>query len=327
VLLDSFSRQIKDLRISVTDRCNFKCFYCKSARGVNYVEREELLSFEEIERLAALLVKLGIRKIRLTGGEPLLRKDLEGLVSRLSGLSQLEDLALTTNAFNLDERAERFVKAGLKRVTISLDSLRADRFYDITRNQDFEKVMIGIETAKKMGLEPVKINCVVVRGVNEDEILDFARFARRRDLCVRFIEFMPIDEDERWSRSLVVPGEEILRVLTDEFNLVPIEGVDASATAKNFGFRDSPGSIGLITPVSNPFCGECSRLRLTADGKLRTCLFSIVEHDVRSLLREGASDEVLQRFLEETLHKKEEGHRISEAGFKAPSRTMSYIGG
>jgi cyclic pyranopterin phosphate synthase len=327
VLLDNFGRRIKDLRISVTDRCNFKCSYCKASRGVNYVERERLLSFEEIERLAGLLAELGIRKIRLTGGEPLLRNNLEGLVSRLAGLSQIEDLALTTNAFNLAERAVRFAEAGLNRVTISLDSLRPDRFYEITRNRDYDKVQAGIVAAKKAGLEPVKINCVIVRDVNEDEILDFAQFARQRALCVRFIEFMPIDEGDQWDRSRVVSGDEILQILTGEFSLVPIRGGDPSETAKAYSFQDSPGSIGLITPVSKPFCGECSRLRLTADGKLRTCLFSLVEYDVKSLLRQGATDEELQHFFREILLKKEEGHRIDQPDFEAPSRTMSYIGG
>ena len=327
MLLDSFGRQIKDLRISVTDRCNFKCFYCKSARGVNHVVREHLLTYEEIERLARVLVGLGIRKIRLTGGEPLLRKNLEGLVSRLSRLPQLEDLALTTNAYNLDERAGKLKRSGLKRVTVSLDSLRPERFYEITRNRDFKKVMAGINAAKIHGLEPVKINCVVVRGVNDDEILDFAEYAHEGELSVRFIEFMPIDEDEQWSRARVVTGDQILGVLTDRFELFPVGTLDPSATAKNYGFKDSSGSVGVITPVSRPFCGECSRLRLTADGKVRTCLFSLVEDDVKSLLRGSASDDDLEEFIRLTLLKKEEGHRINKPDFKAPPRTMSYIGG
>jgi cyclic pyranopterin phosphate synthase len=327
VLLDRFGRQIKDLRISVTDRCNFKCFYCKSAKGVHYVERKRLLTYEEIERLARLLVGLGIRKIRLTGGEPLLRRDLETLVSKLTSIPKLDDLALTTNAFNLSERAERFRFSGLKRVTISLDSLQPDRFHQITRKHDLEKVLSGIRAAKDCGLEPVKVNCVVVRGVNDDEILDFAAYARQNDLAVRFIEFMPLDEDEQWCRSKVVMGDEIFRVLTGRYSLVPLTATDPSSTARNYGFEDSPGAVGLITPVSNPFCGQCSRIRLTADGKVRTCLFSHVEYDAKSLLRRGASDDELEEFFRLTLQKKEEGHRINEPDFKAPARTMSYIGG
>lgn len=327
MLLDSLGRQIKDLRISVTDRCNFKCFYCKSARGVNYVEREHLLTFEEIEHFASVLVRLGIRKIRLTGGEPLLRKNLECLISRLSGLPELEDLAITTNAFNLSKRAGQLVRAGLGRVTVSLDSLRPDRFFEMTRYRDFENILEGIRSAKRAGLEPVKINCVVVRDVNDDEIVEFGRFALEEGLAVRFIEFMPIDEDEKWSFEQVVKGEEVLKTLIDEFELVPLESVDSSATAKNYGFKDSSGSVGVITPVSRPFCGECSRLRLTADGKLRTCLFSMVEHDVKALLRNEVSTDELEQFVREIVFRKEEGHRINEPDFKAPPRTMSYIGG
>ncbi len=327
MLLDSFGRQVRDLRISVTDRCNFKCFYCKSARGVDYVGREHLLSYEEIERIARVLLGLGVRKIRLTGGEPLLRKDLEVLVSRLSILPQLEDLALTTNAFNLDERVDKLARAGLNRVTISLDSLEPERFHGITGNSNFQKVLFGVQAAKAQGLEPVKVNCVVVRGINDNEIVDFAEFARQSDLAVRFIEFMPIDEDEQWSRGKVVTGDEILRVLVGRYELIPAEVVDTSATARSYGFRDSPGSVGVITPVSRPFCGECSRLRLTADGKIRNCLFSLQEYDVKSMLRGGASDGDLERFLQSTVLKKEQGHRINEPDFKAPPRTMSYIGG
>lgn len=327
MLLDSHGRQIKDLRVSVTDRCNFKCFYCKSARGVNYVERERLLTYEEIARLASLLVGLGIRKIRMTGGEPLLRKGLDGLVSVLAELPGLEDLALTTNAFNLDGRAKELARAGLNRVTISLDSLQPQRFFEITKNRDFDRVLNGVMAAKESGLSPVKLNCVVVRGINDDEILDFAEYARENQLSVRFIEFMPIDEDEQWSREKVVTGEEILKVLTRRFELVPVGTLDASVTAKNYRFKDSSGTIGIITPVSNPFCGECSRLRLTADGKIRTCLFSLVEYDVKSLLRGGASDDELETFLRQTILKKEEGHRIDEPDFTVPPRTMSYIGG
>lgn len=327
MLFDSFGRQFKDLRISVTDRCNFKCFYCKSARGVNYIERSHLLTYEEIERVARILVAQGIRKIRLTGGEPLLRKNLELLVSKLSQIDGLQDLALTTNAFNLHERAGELRRSGLQRITVSLDSLQPGRFYEITQSRSFEKVMAGIEAAKFHKLEPLKVNCVVVRGVNDDEILDFAEFARRSQISLRFIEFMPIDEDEQWNREKVVTGDQILEVIADRYELVPIETVDSSVTARSYQFQDSSGSVGVISPVSEPFCGECSRLRLTADGKFRLCLFSGREYDVKALLRESSSDEELEEFFRATLLKKEKGHRINEPDFKAPSRTMSYIGG
>ena len=327
MLQDSFGRQIKDLRISVTDRCNYKCFYCKSAKGVDYVERDDLLTYEEIERLARVVVGMGIRKIRLTGGEPLLRKKLENLVSGLAKIPQLKDLALTTNAFNLSDRAEQLARSGLNRVTVSLDSLQPERFHEITRKRDIENVLSGIRSAKRWGLEPIKVNCVIVRGVNDDEILDFAEFARENSLSVRFIEFMPIDEDEQWSLSNVVTGEEILQVLNSSYKLVALGNVEASATARNYKFVDAAGSVGVITPVSSPFCGACSRLRLTADGKIRTCLFSMVEYDVRSLLRGEASNDDLAEFIRQTVRQKEKGHRINEPDFKAPPRKMSYIGG
>ena len=327
MLRDSFGRQIRDLRVSVTDRCNFKCFYCKSAKGVNYVKRDRLLTYEEITKAARILVGLGVQKIRLTGGEPLLRRRLENLVASLAPIPGLEDLALTTNGFNLVERAASLKSSGLRRVTVSLDSLRAERFLEITKRREFDKVVEGIKVAKAAGLQPVKVNCVVVRGVNDDEVLDFAELARELDVEVRFIEFMPIDEDERWSRGEVVTGAEILKILKGRYALVPEERSDPSVTAQNYRFQDGPGVIGLITPVSRPFCGECSRLRLTADGKLRTCLFSTVEHDLKGLLRRGCSQGELEEFIRSTVKTKEKGHRINEPGFVAPSRSMSYIGG
>lgn len=327
MLKDSYGREISDLRVSITDRCNFRCTYCKTARGVNYVERGKLLSYEEIERLSSILVGLGIRKIRVTGGEPMLRKGLPDLISRLAGIPGVEDLALTTNGFNLYERVDVLRKAGLQRVTISLDSLRPDRFFEITRSRDFEKVLRSISAAREAGLRPVKVNCVVVRGVNDDEILDFVQFAWQQRIEVRFIEFMPIDEDEGWQREKVVTGAEILETISPHFELIPREPANSSETSKNFTFADAGGGVGLITPVSRPFCGECSRIRITADGKIRTCLFSHVEHDIKTLLRSGASDQEIADFVVEVTLKKEPGHRINEPDFRAPSRTMSYIGG
>ncbi len=327
LLKDRFDRQITDLRVSVTDRCNFKCSYCRTTHGVHFSKRESLLTYEEIERLAVIFVELGVTKVRLTGGEPLLRRNLERLVGKLSALKGLEDLALTTNGYNFYDRAKRFKNAGLTRVTISLDSLRQDRFREITGYADYDDVLRSIETAKELKLDPVKVNCVLIRGVNDDEIIDFARFASDWDLEVRFIEFMPIDEEEKWTRERVVTGSEILQTLKPEFDLTPVAREDASETAQKFEISGGAGRIGLILPVSAPFCGNCSRVRLTADGKIRTCLFSLVEYDVRDRMRAGATDEELKKFLISTVLKKEEGHRIGESDFVPPSRSMSYIGG
>lgn len=329
MLKDSYGRVIRDLRISVTDRCNFRCSYCKTPHGIHYVDREELLSYEEISRLARVFVDLGIAKIRVTGGEPLLRKDLELLVEQISDLRRkgLRDLALTTNGFNFYLHAEKLKKAGLDRVTISLDSLREERFFEITRSRDLEKVIRSIEVAREFSLDPVKVNCVVIRGFNDDELVDFARFAQERELEVRFIEFMPIDEDEKWSREQVVIGEEILKRISRHLELVPEELESPSQTSRNYSFEEGQGKVGLIMSVSRAFCGECSRIRLTADGKIRTCLFSHVEYDVKTPLRKGISDKKLRDLIISTVLKKEEGHRINEPDFVAPSRTMSYIGG
>jgi cyclic pyranopterin phosphate synthase len=327
VLRDSFGRRINDLRISVTDRCNFKCFYCKSVEGPVHLRKEHLLTYEEIERLARVLVRLGVRKIRLTGGEPLVRAKLEHLVLRLSQIPNLEDLALTTNGFNLFEKAEVLKKSGLKRVTISLDSLNRERFSQITKSRDLDNVLRSIEAAKRWGLEPVKINCVVVRGINHDEIPRFAELARTSDLGVRFIEFMPLDEDEQWTADKLVTGAEIFDALNQLYELVPLGATDSSETSQNYSFRDGKGSIGLVQPVSRPFCGECSRIRLTADGKIRTCLFSMKEHDIKELLREGVDDGTVMDRLREITLVKEQGHHINEPDFNSPPRTMSRIGG
>lgn len=327
VLKDSFGRAIRDLRISVTDRCNFKCFYCKSAKGFDYVEKERLLSFEEIARLTRVFVRLGIRKVRLTGGEPLLRKDLHELTASLATIPDIEDLALTTNGFNFYRLADVYRRAGLHRVTISLDSLDRQRFLEITGQDRLAEVLNSIRAANEAGFSPVKVNCVVIRGVNDDEIVDFVEFARELRLSMRFIEFMPIDEDEQWSREQVVTGEEILSRLGGRFELVPRGLKHPSDTARVYDFADGRGQLGLILPVSRPFCGACSRIRLTADGKLRTCLFSVVEHDIKSLLRNGADDAELIDFVQATVLKKEASHRINEPDFQPPSRSMSYIGG
>jgi cyclic pyranopterin phosphate synthase len=285
------------------------------------------LTYEEIERISRIFLGMGINKIRITGGEPMLRRDLETLIRKLSVLPGLQDLALTTNGFNLAERAASLKEAGLHRVTISLDSLRKSRFFEITRSQEFEAVLDGIDSAIKQGLKPVKVNCVVVRGLNDDEILDFVEFAQEKQITVRFIEFMPLDEDEDWDRSRVVAGKEILDRIQARFQIVGRKQESNSQTASNFDLSGSSGGIGVITTISNPFCQACSRIRLTADGKVRNCLFSSEEHSIREGLRSDYSDSEIEKEIHRIVSHKESGHRINEPDFTAPPRSMSYIGG
>jgi cyclic pyranopterin phosphate synthase len=325
-LFDSHGRQITDLRISITDRCNFRCVYCRSADPENYREHDEILSWPELERLAKIFVHLGIRKIRLTGGEPLVRAGLEKYVSYLSSLG-VQDLSMTTNGHLLAERCDSLLAAGLHRINISLDSLDPLKFEKITRTTSYSTVMRGIDKAQSTRLAPVKINAVLVRGFNEDEVEAFAAFSRERGVIMRFIEFMPLDADRHWSRDLMVPAQEIYDRIHAEWPLVQIPN-EKSETARKYRFADgSPGEIGLIAPVTQPFCGHCSRIRLTADGKLRTCLFSREDHDLRSLLRENASDAQIENWIGSAVNHKESGHRINEPGFLPPSRTMVFIGG
>ncbi len=324
-LLDKFGRQITDLRISVTDRCNFRCVYCRSADPENHLANRELLRWEEFDRLAQILVGLGIRKIRVTGGEPLVRGGVEDFIARLRGLG-VRDLSMTTNGHLLAERCERLVAAGLNRINISLDSLDPAKFEKITRTQSFGRVMAGIDAAQASPLRPVKVNAVLVRGLNDDEVEAFAEFARDRDLIMRFIEFMPLDADRTWTRDLVVTAADIQRRIEARWKLVPIPH-ERSETARKFRFADGQGEIGLIAPVSQPFCGFCSRIRLTADGKLRTCLFSREDHDLKSLLRGNATDEAIAAEIRSIVEEKEEGHRINQPDFVPPSRTMVFIGG
>lgn len=325
-LHDSFGRQIVDLRISVTDRCNFRCVYCRSADPENYRDHDEILSWPELDRLAKIFLSLGIRKIRVTGGEPLVRDGVENYIARLHALG-VADLSMTTNGHLLAERCDRLMAAGLRRINISLDSLDAGKFERITRTKSFSVVMNGIDAVQNSRLAPAKINAVLVRGINDDEVEAFAEFARERGVIMRFIEFMPLDADRHWSRELVVPAAEVYERIHNRWPLVQIPH-ERSETARKYRFVDgAPGEIGLIASVTQPFCGHCSRIRLTADGKLRTCLFSKEDHDLRALLREGASDDDLVTYIRSVVHEKEEGHRINEPGFVPPSRTMVFIGG
>jgi len=324
-LTDKFGRQITDLRVSVTDRCNFRCVYCRSADPEKHMPARDLLEWDEFERVVRILVGMGIRKVRVTGGEPMVRKGVEGFIARLKELG-VQDLSMTTNGYLLAEHAEGVAAAGLNRINISLDSLDRDKFERITRTKTFDQVIAGIDAAQASHLRPVKVNAVLVRGINDDEVEAFAEFARDRNLIMRFIEFMPLDADRAWTRDMVVTGAEVYRRISERWPLVQIVH-EASETARKYRFADGRGEIGLINPVSQPFCGHCSRLRLTADGKLRTCLFSKDDHDLRSLLRGGATDREIGDEILAIVAQKEKGHRINEPGFLPPSRTMVSIGG
>jgi len=325
-LFDKFGRHITDLRISVTDRCNFRCVYCRSADPENYREHDEILSWNELQRLARIFVGLGIRKVRITGGEPLVREGAEKFIAYLAGLD-VHDLSMTTNGHLLAERCQTLLDAGLHRINISLDSLDPIKFEKITRTRSYDGVMRGIDAAQSTRFAPVKVNAVLVRGFNEDEVEAFAAFARERALIMRFIEFMPLDADRHWSRDLMVPAAEVYARIHAQWPLVQIPH-EKSETARKYRFADgAPGEIGLIAPVTEAFCGHCSRIRLTADGKLRTCLFSKDDHDLRGLLRAGAPDEEIVEYMRGVVNDKEKGHRINEPGFVPPSRTMVFIGG
>lgn len=326
-LRDSYGRTIGDLRISVTDRCNFRCTYCIPSEAVQWKPKSEILSFEEIVRLTRVLVREGVHKIRVTGGEPLLRPGVVTLVEQLASLDRVTDLALTTNGRHLAEFAPALKAAGLHRLNVSLDSLNARRFHEMTRRNALGEVLEGIEAAGRAGFFPVKVNAVIIRGVNDDEVVDFARFAAETGHTVRFIEFMPLDSGHTWSRDQVVPGREIIERIGAEMPLVRLPARTDSETSRRYRFVDSPGEIGAITPVTDPFCGNCNRLRLTADGQLRTCLFSMAEHDLKTPMRAGATDEELRELIAIAVLGKEAGHRINQADFQQPERTMSRIGG
>ena len=323
-LIDTYGRVHRDLRISVTDRCNFRCQYCMPEEGMEWTPREELLTFEEIERLASLLVnKFGIESIRLTGGEPTVRANLSKLIEKLAKLDV--DLSLTTNGATLPLIAGDLYDAGLDRINISLDTLDRKRFESLTRRDNLKQVLHGIETAKSVGFDPVKINMVVMKGVNDDEVLDFVSYGRENGLVVRFIEFMPLDADETWEKSKVMPQNEILDLISSKHDLEPLSR--GSSPAARWKFVDGHGEIGIIATVSEAFCDACDRIRLTADGKFRNCLFAIEEYDVRKLLRENAGDEKIIELFSHAVKQKWAGHQIGKSVFIRPSKSMSQIGG
>ncbi len=327
-LVDGFGRRHTSLRISVTDRCNIRCFYCMPAEGVVFRPRDELLTFEEIERFVRALVPLGINKLRLTGGEPLLRAELPELVRKLAAIKGIHDIALTTNGMLLDEQAEWLKAAGLQRINISLDTLREDVFKQITRRAGLDRVLAGIAAAQRAGFERIRLNAVAIHGISESEIVPLAEFARARDLELRFIEFMPLDADHRWSKSQVLDGATIRAMLEEAFGpLLPAGRPDASQPAFDFKFADGHGGIGFINPVSEPFCGDCNRLRLTAEGQVRNCLFSTVEWDARRLLRSGAGDDELRSMVRDCVAAKAAAHGIGQREFHQPERAMYQIGG
>lgn len=323
-LIDGFGRVHRDLRISVTDRCNFRCTYCMPEEGMEWLDRSELLSFEEIERVARLMVdRFGIDSIRLTGGEPCVRANLDDLVRRLAGLGV--DLALTTNGSTLRRHAEPLRQAGLDRINVSLDSFRADRFFELTRRDDLDTVLDGIEAAIEAGFDPVKINAVVMRGINDDEIIDFARFGRDRGVVVRFIEWMPLDGDQGWADDRVVSQAEIVERIGQVFPIEPIER--GHEPAQRFRYLDGTGEVGVIASVTQAFCGNCDRVRLTAEGQFRNCLFAVDEYDLRAKLRDGSEDQAVAAVIEQAVGAKWAGHQIGKVHFIRPHRSMSQIGG
>jgi GTP 3',8-cyclase len=347
-LVDSHGRVIRDLRISVTDRCNFRCLYClpETEAAADFyrtrlgrplapstpIQREwapatRILSYEEIARVVRIAAGLGVDKIRLTGGEPLLRREIERLVGMIASVPGIRDLAMTTNGFLFPEKGRALRDAGLSRVSFSLDSLDRENFRKMTGKDGLESVLRSIDLAQELGLQPVKVNAVLIRGLNDHEIEALARFAQERELSLRFIEFMPLDSSRAWQRDLVVPSREILDRVGSMHGIEPVARAHAAETARRWRFKDGRGEIGLIAPVTEPFCGHCNRIRLTADGQIRTCLFSLNEHDLRTRLRGDASDAGVADYLRAVVLGKEARHHIGEAGFSQPQRTMSCIGG
>jgi GTP 3',8-cyclase len=327
-LRDSWGREIKSVRLSVTDKCNFRCTYCMPAEGLEWLRRDEILTFEEIARLAGVLARLGVEEVRLTGGEPLVRRDLPVLVGLLAGIPGVHDLSLTTNGILLDRLAGPLVSAGLRRLNVSLDSLNHVRFAEITRRDALDAVLRGLEEAERHPeLRPIKVNCVAVKGFTETEVPALADLARRKPYVVRFIEFMPLDADEAWREDDVLTGAEIRAIVEERYGALVELSAKTSSTARRFRFADGIGELGFINPVSEPFCSSCDRIRVTADGQLRTCLFSRREWDLKTPLRAGATDDELIRLIRFAVQHKELKHRINDPGFVRASRSMSQIGG
>ena len=326
-LVDGHGRAIGDVRISVTDRCNLRCQYCMPADGLPWLERDEVLSFEEIERLVALLASMGVADVRLTGGEPLVRRDFPRLAGMLASVDGVRELAVTTNGFLLERDAAALVAAGVDRFNVSIDSLQRDRFYELTRRDALDRVLAGLEElAHHPEAHPIKVNAVAIRGFTEHELPAFVEFARQNPYEVRFIEFMPLDADHAWEPQAVLTGEEIRAAIEEIAPLEPLPR-EPSSTARVWRFADGSGSIGLVSPVSEPFCADCNRIRITAEGRLRTCLFSLGETDLRGPMRSGAGDDELEELVRAAVWRKELKHHVGEPGFIQPDRTMSAIGG
>ena len=329
LLVDSYGRRIKSMRISITDKCNFRCTYCMPAEGLPWLKKAEILSYEEIERIARVAVKIGIEQIRLTGGEPLVRRDVPDLVRQLRKIEELHSLSLTTNGILLKQQAGALAEAGLNRINVSLDSLVREKFAQLTRRDQLSRVLEGLEELEKYpSIHPIKINAVAVRGYSEEEVLDFVQLARRKAYRMRWIEFMPLDADQLWRKEDILTGAEIKAIIEAAYGpLVLITTADPSETARRYTFSDGIGEVGFINPVSEPFCASCDRIRLTADGQLRTCLFATEETDLRAVVRSDASDDILADTLRRAVWNKELKHYIGDKRFKRANRSMSMIGG
>ena len=326
-LIDGMGRTIVNLRISVTDRCNFRCTYCMPADNVEFMDRSNLLSFEEIQRVVQIVSRMGINRLRLTGGEPLMRKNLPVLIKMLNEVDGIDDIAMTTNAYFLKDQAQSLKDAGLKRLNVSLDALDPEKFRDVNRRDCLQSVLDGLDTARKVGFKSIKINAVAVRNFSETEIMSLIEMGRSDGFEVRFIEFMPLDSDKVWERDKVLFGHEIVNMIKDNYELVPIDNSLEIGPASEYNFADGKGKIGIITAVSNPFCDHCNRIRMTADGKLRTCLFSTKETNLKELIRSGATDETIIETLKQAVLVKEPGHKINLDDFERPTRAMHAIGG
>ncbi|EFH80402.1 GTP 3',8-cyclase MoaA [Ktedonobacter racemifer] len=328
-LVDSYGRRIKSMRISVTDKCNFRCTYCMPAEGLPWLKKAEILSYEELMRISRVAVSMGIEQIRLTGGEPLVRRDLPELVHQLHELEGLRSLSLTTNGILLPQQAKALAEAGLTRINVSLDTLLHEKFTQVTRRDQLDRVLEGLDAlAAYPSIHPIKINAVAMRNFSEAEVLDFVRFARDKAYVMRWIEFMPLDADQIWRKEDILAGGEIKAIIEAAYGpLVPITSGDPSETARRYTFSDNIGEVGFINPVSEPFCAQCDRIRITADGQLRTCLFATEETDLRSVVRSDADDVELARVIRQAVWHKELKHYIGDKRFKRANRSMSMIGG